>query len=99
MLASEGGGRAAACGIVGRARRASQAAVHTATGLFASLYVTIRLTIQSGVFQVVDWVLIRADRTLIWVVAFSGSIARTGTGRDPLTQRLAQDAWRHYRTA
>ncbi|MBO0830718.1 MAG: hypothetical protein J2P29_01980 [Actinobacteria bacterium] len=47
----------------------------------------------------VDWVLIRADRTLIWVVAFSGSIARTGTGRDPLTQRLAQDAWRHYRTA
>jgi hypothetical protein len=63
-----------------------------------ALYVTVRVGVQPGLFQVLDWVLIRAGRTLIWIVDQSGS-SRADTGRDALTLRLAQDAWRHYRTA
>lgn len=63
-----------------------------------ALYVTVRVAALPGVIQALDWVLIRADRTLIWVVD-SSSISRAGTGRDALTVRLAQDAWRHYQTA
>jgi hypothetical protein len=60
-----------------------------------ALYVTVRVAVLPGVFQVLDWVLIRADRTVIWVVDQSGT-SRAGTGLDALTLRLAQDAWRHY---
>jgi hypothetical protein len=63
-----------------------------------ALYVTVRVAVGPGVFQVLDWVLIRADRTLIWIVDQSSS-SRARTGRDALTMRLAQDAWRHYRRA
>jgi hypothetical protein len=64
----------------------------------AALYVTVRVAIQPGAFQVLDWVLIRADRTVIWI-ADQSSASRSGTGKDALTLRLAQDAWRHYRAA
>jgi hypothetical protein len=63
-----------------------------------ALYVTVRVAVHPGVFQVLDWVLIRADRTVIWVMDQS-SFSHAGTGRDALTLRLAQDAWRRYRTA
>jgi hypothetical protein len=63
-----------------------------------ALYVTVRITVQGGVFQVLDWVVIRSDRTLIWIMDNS-SLSRSGTGRDALTLRLAQDAWRRYRAA
>jgi hypothetical protein len=63
-----------------------------------ALYVTVRVAVGPGAFQVLDWVLIRADRTLIWIEDRS-SYSRARTGRDALTMRLAQDAWRHYRSA
>jgi hypothetical protein len=63
-----------------------------------ALYVTVRVAVRPGIFQVLDWILIRADRTFIWIVDQS-SASRAGTGRDALTLRLARDAWRHYRTA
>ena len=63
-----------------------------------ALYVTVRVPLRSSVFQVLGWVLIRADRTLIWIVDQSSS-SRSGTRRDALTLRLAEDAWHHYRSA
>jgi hypothetical protein len=63
-----------------------------------ALYVTVRVVPRPGLFQVLDWVVIRSDRTLIWIMDQS-SFSRAGTGRDPLTLRLAQDAWRHYSAA
>lgn len=62
-----------------------------------ALYVTVRVAVRPGAFQVLDWILVRADRTLIWIVDRSSS-SRSGTGRDALTLRLAEDAWRHYRS-
>lgn len=61
-----------------------------------ALYVTVRIEVRAGAFQVADWVVIRSDRTLIWISDQSGS-SRSGTGDDPQTLRLAQDAWRRYR--
>jgi len=61
-----------------------------------ALYVTVRVGGRSGTFVAFDWILIRSDRTLIWIVD-RASLSRAGTGRDPLTLRLAHDAWRHYR--
>jgi hypothetical protein len=62
-----------------------------------ALYVTVRVALRPGAFQVLDWVLIRADQTLIWIVDNS-SFSHAAIGTDALTLRLAQDAWRHYRT-
>jgi hypothetical protein len=59
------------------------------------LYVTVRVAERLGGFLVLDWVVIRSDRTLIWIVD-QASVSRAGTGRDALTLRLAEDAWRHY---
>jgi hypothetical protein len=63
-----------------------------------ALYITVRIALTNGIFQVLDWVLIRSGDTLIWVMAQS-SFSHAGTGRDALTVRLAQDAWRRYSAA
>lgn len=63
-----------------------------------ALYVTVRITLTGGEFQVLDWVLIRSGHALIWVMDQS-SYSRADTGHDALTLRLAGDAWRHYSAA
>jgi hypothetical protein len=62
-----------------------------------ALYVTVRVqTTTPGLFQAHDWVVIRSDRTLIWIDDQSVAAEAVGKGHDQLTLRLAQDAWRHF---
>ena len=62
-----------------------------------ALYVTVRAqTTTPGLFQAHDWVVIRSDRTLIWIDDQSIAAEAVGKGHDQLTLRLAQDAWRHF---
>jgi hypothetical protein len=62
-----------------------------------ALYVTVRArTPTSGLFQAHDWIVIRSDRTLIWIDDQSIAAEAVGKGHDQLTLRLAQDAWRHF---
>jgi len=62
-----------------------------------ALYVTVRVrTPTSGLFQAHDWIVIRSDRTLIWIDDQSIAAEAVGKGHDQLTLRLAQDAWRHF---
>ena len=62
-----------------------------------ALYVTVRVqTTTPGLFQAHDWVVIRSDRTLIWIDDQSIAAEAVGKAHDQLTLRLAQDAWRHF---
>jgi hypothetical protein len=62
-----------------------------------ALYVTVRVrTPTSGLFQAHDWIVIRSDRTLIWIDDQSIAAEAVGKGHDQLTLRLAQDAWKHF---
>jgi len=62
-----------------------------------ALYVTVRVqTPTPGLFQAHDWVVIRSDRTLIWIDDQSIAAEAVGQGHDQLTLRLARDAWRHF---
>jgi hypothetical protein len=62
-----------------------------------ALYVTVRVqTPTPGLFQAHDWVVIRSDRTLIWIDDQSVAAEAVGKGHDQLTLRLAQDAWRRF---
>ncbi len=62
-----------------------------------ALYVTVRVrTPTPGLFQAHDWIVIRSDRTLIWIDDQSIAAEAVGKGHDQLTLRLAQDAWRHF---
>jgi hypothetical protein len=62
-----------------------------------ALYVTVRVqTTTPGLFQAHDWVVIRSDRTLIWIDDQSIAAEAVGKGHDQLTLRLARDAWRHF---
>jgi hypothetical protein len=62
-----------------------------------ALYVTVRVrTPTPGLFQAHDWIMIRSDRTLIWIDDQSISAEAVGKAHDQLTLRLAQDAWRRF---
>jgi hypothetical protein len=62
-----------------------------------ALYVTVRVqTTTPGLFQAHDWVVIRSDRTLIWIDDQSIAAEAVGKADDQLTLRLARDAWRHF---
>jgi hypothetical protein len=62
-----------------------------------ALYVTVRVqTPTPGLFQAHDWVVIRSDRTLIWIDDQSVAAEAVGTGHDQLTLQLARDAWRQF---
>jgi hypothetical protein len=62
-----------------------------------ALYVTVRVrTSTPDLFQAHDWIVIRSDRTLIWIDDQSIAAESVGKGHDQLTLRLAQDAWRRF---
>ncbi len=62
-----------------------------------ALYVTVRVrTPTPGLFQAHDWIVIRSDRTLIWIDDRSIAAEAVGQGHDQLTLRLARDAWRRF---
>lgn len=60
-----------------------------------ALYVSVRPTAEpAGYVNNQDWIVIRSDRTLIWII---GQYLRpAGTAHDRLTMQLTQEAWRHY---
>ena len=63
-----------------------------------AFYVSVRLlSTVPGRFSADDWIVIRSDRTLIWI---DGQYVRPpANGRDRMTLQLAQDAWRRYSAA
>jgi hypothetical protein len=63
-----------------------------------ALYVSVRLLSSvPGRFSADDWIVIRSDRTLIWI---DGQYVRPpANGRDQTTLQLAQDAWHRYLAA
>ena len=62
-----------------------------------ALYVTVRVrTPTPDLFQAHDWIVIRSDRTLIWIDDQSIAAEAVGKAHDQLTLRLARDAWRHF---
>jgi hypothetical protein len=76
---------------------ASEAAASLSSLGDQALYVTVRVqTTTPGLFQAHDWVVIRSDRTLIWIDDQSVAAEAVGKGHDQLTLRLAQDAWRRF---
>ena len=63
-----------------------------------AFYVSVRLlSTVPGRFSADDWIVIRSDRTLIWI---DGQYVRPpANGRDRMTLQLAQDAWHRYSAA
>jgi hypothetical protein len=60
-----------------------------------ALYVSVRfLSTAPGRFSADDWVVIRSDRTLIWIGG--QSVRPPANGRDRLTLQLTRDAWHRY---
>jgi hypothetical protein len=60
-----------------------------------ALYISVRLPSQvPGRFWADDWIVIRSDRTLIFI---EGRYVRSvGNAQDPMMLQLAREAWHRY---
>jgi hypothetical protein len=63
-----------------------------------ALYVSVRLLSKvPGKFWADDWIVVRSDRTLIFI---DGQYVRpVGNAHDRETLQLAKEAWHHYSAA